>query len=53
MNQTKTGNRIVVIAGTAPASEKTGYREPTERQTTAQRIVVIKNGKLIGRRRGC
>jgi hypothetical protein len=28
MNQTKIGNRIVLIAGTAQASEKASYREP-------------------------
>jgi hypothetical protein len=52
MNQIKIGSRIVVIAGTAPAQEKLGYREPTQQRPTARRIVVIKNGKLVGRRRG-
>ena len=51
MNQTKIGNRFVVIAGTAPANEKPGYRKPTEQRHTAQRIVVIRNGKLVGRGR--
>lgn len=50
MNQTKTGNRIVVIADTAPAYEKTDYREPNGQRPTAQRIVVIKNGRLVGSR---
>jgi len=52
MNQTKIGSRIVVIAGTAPINEKPGYREPTEQRPTARRIVVIRNGKLVGRKRG-
>jgi len=45
MSQSKTGNRIVVIADTAPANEKTDYREPTGQRPTPQRIVVIKNGR--------
>jgi hypothetical protein len=52
MNQTKIGNRVVAIAGTASANEKPGYREPTEQRHTARRIIVIRNGKLVGRRRG-
>jgi len=52
MNQTKIGYRMVVIAGTAPANEKTDYREPTGQRPTAQRIVVIKNGKLVSSRPG-
>jgi hypothetical protein len=52
MNQIKIGSRIVVIAGTAPAQEKLGYREPTQQRPTTRRIVVIRNGKLVGRRRG-
>jgi hypothetical protein len=52
MNQTKIGNRVVVIAGTAPASENPSYREPTEQRSTTRRIVVIRNGKSVGRRRG-
>jgi hypothetical protein len=52
MNQTKIANRIVVIAGTAPANEKPCYQKPTEQRPTARRIVVIRNGKLVGRRRG-
>ena len=52
MNQTKIGNRIVVIAGTAPAKEKPGYRELNEQRPTARRIVLFRNGKVVGRRRG-
>ena len=32
MNQTKIGNRVVVITGTAPANERTDYREPTQQR---------------------
>jgi len=46
MNQTKIGNRVVVIRRTAPVNEKTGSPQPTERPTT-HRIVVIKNGELV------
>jgi hypothetical protein len=52
MNQTKIGNQVVAIAGTAPANDKPGCREPTEQRHTARRIVVIRNGKAVGRRRG-
>jgi hypothetical protein len=52
MNQTKIGNRVVAIAGTAPASGNADYRKPTEQRHTARRIVVIRNGELVGRRRG-
>jgi len=52
MNQTKLSNRVVVIAGTAPANEKPGYREPTEQRPTARRIIVIRNGQLVGNRPG-
>jgi hypothetical protein len=47
MNQTNIGNRIVVIAGTAPAIEKNGYREPVRKRATSRRLVVIKNGELV------
>ena len=52
MNQTKIGNRVVAIAGTAPANEKPGCREPTEQRHTTRRIVVIRNGELVSRKRG-
>jgi uncharacterized caspase-like protein len=51
MNQTRIGNRFVVIAGTAPASQNPSYREPTEHRTTPRRTVVIRNGKSVGIRR--
>jgi hypothetical protein len=52
MNPTKIDNRFVLIAGTAPASEKTAYRQPPTQRATSQRIVVIKNGELVGSRPG-
>jgi hypothetical protein len=51
MDQIKISNRVVLIGRTAPASEKTGYREPINQRPTAQRIVVIRNGELVGSRR--
>jgi hypothetical protein len=48
MNQTKIGSRIVLIAGTTPASQKTVHREPIKQRRKARRIVVIRNGKLVG-----
>jgi hypothetical protein len=50
MKPTKTGNRFVVIGSTAPASEKTDNAQPTHLQATPQRIVVIRNSELVGRR---
>jgi hypothetical protein len=52
MNQTKVGNRYVVIAGTAQAKKKAGYREPTSQRPTVERIVVIKNGEVVTGERG-
>jgi hypothetical protein len=52
MNQTKIGNRVVVIGSTAPANQKTGYRKPTKQRRTTHRIVVIRNGKLVGTDQG-
>jgi hypothetical protein len=52
MNQSKTGNRIVAIAGTAPSSGPADSRQAIEQRPTARRIVVISNGKPVGRRRG-
>jgi hypothetical protein len=52
MNQTKSGSRIVVITGTVPANENPGYRELTEKRPMARRIVVVRDGKLVGSRRG-
>jgi hypothetical protein len=52
MSQTRIGNRCVVIAGTAPADGKAGRREPTERRAATRRIVVIRDGELVGGRPG-
>jgi hypothetical protein len=52
MTQTKSSNRIVVIAGTAPANEKTGYLQPSTQRPTTHRIVVIRNGERVGSRPG-
>jgi hypothetical protein len=52
MDQTKISNRVIVVGRTAPASKKTDFREPINHQRpTAQRIVVIRNGELVGSRR--
>jgi hypothetical protein len=48
MNQTRIGNRLVIIAGTAPANVKAGCREPAGQRATARRLVVIRNGELVG-----
>jgi hypothetical protein len=52
MNHTKIGKRIVVIAGAAPAHEATGFREPIAQRPKDRRIVVIRNGQSVARRRG-
>jgi hypothetical protein len=52
MNQIKIGNRIVVISSSAPSSENAAYREPIAQRSKAQRIVVIRNGKSVNRKRG-
>jgi hypothetical protein len=52
MSQTKLGKRFIVIGLTAPAAEKIACPEPTNQRAPAQRIIVIKNGELVGRRPG-
>jgi hypothetical protein len=52
MNQIKIGKRIVVIAGAAPAHEALGFREPIAPRPKARRIVVIRNGQSVARKRG-
>jgi len=52
MNQTKSGNRVVLISRSAPASQKTVSRQPTAQRPTTYRIVVIKNGELVGNQPG-
>jgi hypothetical protein len=51
MNPIKIGKRVVVIVGTDPASGNADHRKPIE-QHTARRIVNIRNGESVGRRRG-
>jgi hypothetical protein len=50
MNQTKIGNRFIVIGRPAPAAEQVANREPTPRRATSPRLVVIRNGALVGSR---
>jgi hypothetical protein len=52
MSQTRIGNRVIVIAGTAQTHERTGYRETSGQRPVTRRTVVIRNGKSVGRRRG-
>ena len=52
MKQAKIGNRVIVIAGTTPATDKTANREPTHQRATPQRIVLIRNGELVRSRPG-
>ena len=52
MNQTQIGNRVVVIGPAAAAAEKIASRGTTGRRATPPRIVVIKNGELLGGRPG-
>jgi hypothetical protein len=52
MKPTKIGSRFVVIGRPAPAAERIARREPARRRATARRIVVIKDGELVGRRPG-
>jgi hypothetical protein len=52
MNQTQIGNRVVVIGPAAPAVKKIAYRGAADRRATPIRIVVIKNGELVGGRPG-
>jgi hypothetical protein len=52
MKQTKSGNRVVVITGTPPASKKPGFRQPAKQRPTTHRIVVIRNNETVGGRPG-
>jgi hypothetical protein len=47
MRQKKISNRIVIIGPTALTCEKTRHRQPPNQRTKSQRIVIIKDGKLI------
>jgi hypothetical protein len=51
--QTKTGSRVVIIGQTTAPTTPSGQRETTVPQRVApRRIVVIKNGELVGGRAG-
>jgi hypothetical protein len=52
MNQTKIGKRIVLFGRPARANEKIGCLQPTNQRPTTHRIVVIRNGELVGGRSG-
>jgi hypothetical protein len=52
MNQTKIGKRIVVIGGSTPAHQETAFPEPIIPRPKVRRIVVIRNGQSVARRRG-
>ena len=52
MNQTKIGNRFIVIGRPAPAAEQVAYREPTTQRATSLRLVLIQNGERVGSRTG-
>jgi hypothetical protein len=50
MNQTQTGNRVVVIGSKAPANDKAGSLPPSRQRATPRRIVVIRNNEWVGGR---
>ena len=52
MTNPKSAKRIVVIGRAASAGKKTDRGELPIQRTTASRIVVIKNGELVGSRKG-
>jgi hypothetical protein len=52
MKRTRVGNRVVVIGSTAAGNEKAGSLPPRRQRATPQRIVVIKDGELVGGRPG-
>ena len=52
MKPTKSGSRVVVIGSTAAANERTGSLPSSPQRPTTRRIVVIKDGELVGGRRG-
>jgi hypothetical protein len=52
MKPTQIGNRVVVIGPTAPAAEKITNRGTTDQRPTTRRIVVIKDGQMVGSRPG-
>jgi hypothetical protein len=52
MTHAKTGSRFVVIGRAAAAGKKTCRRELPIERASARRIVVIRNGDLVGGRSG-
>jgi hypothetical protein len=51
--QTTTGSRIVLIGGMTATTTANLRRQPTcQRQVTPRRIVVIKDGQLVGGKAG-
>ena len=52
MTQSKIGSRFVVIGRAAPAGKKPGRRELPVQRGAARRIVVIRNGELVGSKPG-
>jgi hypothetical protein len=52
MNQTKSGNRVVLIGRTGRANEKIGCTQPTNQRPTTHLIVVIRNGESVSSRSG-
>jgi len=48
MKPTKIGNRFIILGRPAPAAEQVAYREPTPQRVTSPRLVVIRNGALVG-----
>jgi hypothetical protein len=51
MQQSQTG-RLIVIRGTVAPNVAAGHRSLTGERAMPQRIVVIRNGQLVGRRPG-
>ena len=52
MTHTKIGSRFVVIGRAAPAGKNTGRRELSVQRAAARRIVVIRDGEIVGGRPG-
>jgi hypothetical protein len=52
MIRTKSG-RCVLLGGTAAADPPTGPRAPARQRAAARRIVLIRNGRFVGRKRSC
>jgi hypothetical protein len=52
MKQTKIGNRFIVLGPPELPTEKIAFRQPTNQPAVSQRIIVIKDGQLVGSRLG-